>query len=180
MKPRPRDPRNRHRSGQTLLELGFVFLPTFAMLFAFIDFGMAIFVLTTLQNAVREGCRYAITYQTGFGGGTGQDASIRNVVASYSMGFASATASAPAQIVINYYDQYGTGGLTTPVSPAVANSNGNGYVVEVVVQNVQWRYIAPLSGSFIAPLRSNTPLAIRVASYDVMGGYPAGVTSVAR
>jgi len=163
-----------------MIELGFVFLPTFAMLFAFIDFGMAIFVLTTLQNAVREGCRYAITYQTGFGGATGQDASIKNVVASYSMGFASAAAAAPPQIVVNYYDQFGAGGLTTPVPSTTANSNGNGFVVEVRVQNVQWRYIAPLSGSFIAPLRSNTPLAINVASYDVMGGYPSGVTSVAR
>ena len=29
---------------------------------------MAIFAWTSLQKAVREGCRYAITYQTGGGG----------------------------------------------------------------------------------------------------------------
>src|SRR4051812_6222325 len=102
MKPRHKDLRNRRRGGQTMLELTFTFFPFFALLFAFIDFGMAIFIMTTLQNAVREGCRYAITYQTGAGGATGQDASIKNVVAQYSMGFASATAL-PAQIVINYY-----------------------------------------------------------------------------
>src|SRR3954451_14259000 len=89
MKPIPRTLRKKRQSGNTMIELALTFLPTFALLFAFIDFGMAIFVLTTLQNAVREGCRYAITYQTGFGGATGQDQSIKNVVASYSMGFAS-------------------------------------------------------------------------------------------
>ncbi len=154
-----------------MIELSLTFLPTFALLFAFIDFGMAIFAWTSLQNAVREGCRYAITYQTG---GGGQDAAIKAVVQQYSMGFVSATAS-PAQIVVNYYP---------PSTPNVAvtgvGSNAPGNIVEVKVQNYSWRYLAPLSGSFTSALRDTNPLAINVSSFDVMGGYPAGVLGVGR
>src|SRR5438874_2265550 len=111
MKPRTRDPRNRYRRGNTMVELALTFLPTFALLFAFIDFGMAIFAWTSLQNAVREGCRYAITYQTG---GGGQDAA----------------AATPAQILINYYAPSAPNTVLTGVG-----SNAPGNIVEVKVQN---------------------------------------------
>ena len=157
-----------------MIELAFTIFPFFALLFAFIDFGMAIFISTTLQNAVREGCRYAITFQTGAGGGVGQDASIKNVVAQYSMGFVSATA-VPAQVVINYYTQ---GAPNTVVSGVGSNAPNN--IVEVKVQNYQWRWLAPISGNIFAPSRDTTPLSFNVSSFDVMGGYPFGVTGVAR
>jgi len=63
--------RTRRRSGQAMLEITFTILPTFALLFAFVDFGLLLFRWSTLQNAVREGCRYAITFQTQ--SGQGQD-----------------------------------------------------------------------------------------------------------
>jgi Flp pilus assembly protein TadG len=171
MKPRPRDLRNRHRSGNTMIELALTFLPTFALLFAFIDFGLALFAWTSLQNAVREGCRYAITYQSGAGG---QDAAIKAVVQQYSMGFVSATAT-PAQIVVNYYAPSAPNTVLTGVG-----SNAPGNIVEVKVQNYSWTWIAPLSGSFVNPTRDTTPLAINVSSFDVMGGFPSGVVAVAR
>jgi Flp pilus assembly protein TadG len=154
-----------------MIELALTFLPTFALLFAFVDFGMAIFIWSSLQNAVREGCRYAITYQTG---GSGQDAAIKAVVQRFSMGFASATAN-PDQIVVNYYAPSAPNTVLTGVG-----SNAPGNIVEVKVQNYSWRWIAPLSGSFVAPTRSTTPLAINVSSFDVMGGFPSGVTAVGR
>ena len=76
-KPAPRKPlseRNRRRSGDAMVEFAFTILPTFALIFAFVDFGLLLFRWATLQNAVREGCRYAITFQTI--NGQGQDASI--------------------------------------------------------------------------------------------------------
>lgn len=155
-----------------MVEMALVFLPTFALIFAFIDFGLAIFAWSSLQNAVREGCRYAITYQTGPGG---QDAAIKAVVQQFSMGFVSATAS-PAQIVINYY----VPGAVTPTLVTGVNSNAPGNIVEVKVQNYSFRWIAPLSGSFVTPTRNATPFAINVSSFDVMGGYPSGVVGVAR
>ena len=61
---KPLSARNRRRSGNALLESAFTILPTFALIFAFVDFGLLLFRWATLQNAVREGCRYAITFQT--------------------------------------------------------------------------------------------------------------------
>src|SRR5260221_11832137 len=58
-----RSPRNRCRSGTGILELAFLLLPTFAIIGGFIDIGMVVFTWNTLQNAVREGTRYAVTYQ---------------------------------------------------------------------------------------------------------------------
>src|ERR1700729_373142 len=74
----PLSRRNRRRSGNALLEGVFTILPTFALIFAFIDFGLLLFRWATLQEAVREGCRYAITFQTATG--KGQDVSVEAVV----------------------------------------------------------------------------------------------------
>src|SRR5579864_4979577 len=70
--------RNKRRSGNAILETVFTLLPTLALIFAFVDFGLVLFRWSTLQNAVREGCRYATTFQTS--GTNGQDASIEAIV----------------------------------------------------------------------------------------------------
>ena len=69
---KPLSERNRRRSGSAFLESAFTILPTFALIFAFVDFGLVMFRWATLQNAVREGCRYAITFQTVNGSGPGR------------------------------------------------------------------------------------------------------------
>jgi Flp pilus assembly protein TadG len=162
-----------------LVESVFTLLPTFALIFAFVDFGMMIFRWTTLQNAVREGCRYAITFQRQTQGGTtlGQDASIMNVVQQYAMGLVT-TADSPQHIFVNYYSP------TAPNS-AIASPGGNvpGNIVEVSVQNVSFQWLAPLSGSYGAGIpffRSSTPLTLAVYSSDLLGGLPAGLTSIPR
>src|SRR5579883_1210428 len=76
-------------SGNTILESVFTLVPLFAFIFAFFDFGLLLFRWATLQNAVREGCRYAITYQTS--NGNGQDGSIEAVVQQYAMGIVDTT-----------------------------------------------------------------------------------------
>src|SRR5215470_7240328 len=83
--------RNQRRSGNVLIELVFTILPTFALIIAFVNFGMVLYRWSTLQNAVREGCRYAITFQTQTG--LGQDASIKAVVQTYAMGIVKTTDS---------------------------------------------------------------------------------------
>lgn len=166
--------RRRRGCGNSLIETVFTMLPTFALIFAFVDFGLLIFRWTTLQNAVREGCRYAVTFQTQTG--LGQDASIKNVVGQYAMNVVTAT-DTPAHIFINYYT---TTNMTTPIA---TGGNIPGNIIEVSVQNVSWQWLAPLSGSFgagIPFLRSTTPITLAVYSSDIMGGYPAAVNSVAR
>lgn len=168
---RPLSERNRRRSGNAILEGAFTILPVFALILAFVDFGLILFRWTTLQNAVREGCRYAITYQLATG--LNQDASIQQVVQQYSMGFVTTTDS-PQHIFVNYYAPTN---LSTPI-PYASGGNVPGNVVEVSVQNVSWAWIAPLSGTFLGNTRS--PITINVYSSDIMNGYPQGVNSVQR
>lgn len=167
--------RRRHRSGgNVFIESAFTLLPTFALIFAFVDFGLVLFRWNTFQNAVREGCRYAITFQTA-SAGTGQDASIKQIVQQYAFGMVTATDS-PQHIFVRYYAPTN---LNTPIS---TGGNIPGNVVEVSIQNVSWAWLAPLSGSLIwsQAQRTSTPVTFAVFSSDVLGGYPAGVNSVAR
>ena len=161
--------RNRRRSGNVLIESVFTILPTFALIFGFVDFGMVLYRWCTLQNAVREGCRYAITFQRS--GTLGQDASVSAVVQSFAMGIVKTT-DTPQHIFVNYY-------APTDLTNAIATGgNVPGNVVEVSVQNVTWTWLAPLSGTYA--LRSTTPLSLNIYSSDILGGYPVGVTSVPR
>jgi Flp pilus assembly protein TadG len=167
--------RNRRRSGNAILEHVFTLLPTFALIFAIVDFGLVLFRWSTLQNAVREGCRYAITFQTS--GTNGQDASIEAIVQQYAMGIVS-TGDTPQHIFVNYY---APNNLTTPITAPAGNTPGN--VVEVSVQNVSWAWLAPISGSYGAGVpffRNLNPITLNVYSSDILGGYPAGVSSVTR
>src|ERR1700735_5490342 len=96
---KPLSRRKRRRSGNALLESVFILLPTFALIFAFVDFGFLFFRWPTRQEAVREGCRYAITFQTVTG--EGQNASIEAVVQQYGMGLVITTDS-PQHSFVNY------------------------------------------------------------------------------
>ena len=166
--------RKRRSSGNVIVESVFTMLPTFAIILMFVDLSLMLFRRSTLQNAVREGCRYAVTFQTS--GGLGQDASVQAIVQRYAMNFVTASDS-PQHIFINYY-------APTDLNNAiVGGGNIPGNVVEVSVQNISYAWLAPLSGSYGAGIpffRNSTPLAIAVYSSDIMGGYPVGVTSVAR
>ena len=68
------------RSGVGLVELVFFLMPSFALICGFLDVGMVLFTFNTLQNAVREGTRYAITYQVD--SSNSQTASIKDTVSS--------------------------------------------------------------------------------------------------
>ena len=163
--------RRRRQGGNALLEGAFTILPTFALIIAFVDFGMVLFRWATLQNAVREGCRYAITFQTGTG--LGQDASIEAVVQQYALGLVTTTDS-PQHIFVNYYAPTD---LTTPI-PVASGGNVPGNVVEVSVQNVSWAWMMPLSGTYSGNSRS--PINLNIYSSDLLNGYPQGVNSVQR
>lgn len=167
--------RRRRSGGNALVESAFTLIPTFALIFAFIDFGLMLYRWSSLQNAVREGVRYAITFQTQTSPALGQVASIKNVVERNSMRLVHANDS-PQHIFVKFY-------ATTAPDVAIA-SGGNvpGNIVEVSVQNVSFSWIAPLSGSYGGHLpfyRTNSPLSLKVYAFDILGGYPVGVSSVA-
>lgn len=151
----------RKRRGNAFLEAAFVMLPLFAILFAIIDFGFAIFLKNTFMHAVREGVRHAVTYK--IEGGLGHDASIKNVVQLNAMGFLSGSANYD-KIKVRYYN---------PTTFAEETGNDPGNIVEVSVEGYTWGWLAPL-------WRTATPLNMSVRSSDRMESLPGGVSPPAR
>src|SRR5580692_252866 len=82
--PQATERRRKTQSGNALVEGALTLLPLLAIGFALLDFPLALFIQNTLQGAVREGVRFAITQQTG---ASGQDAAIKAVVETFAMGF---------------------------------------------------------------------------------------------
>jgi len=175
--------RRARSGGSELVELAFTLIPTLAFIFGLFDVGLMQFRWMTLQNAVREGCRYAVTFQTQ--SGLGQDASIKSIVQGNALGFANASDS-PATIFVNYF---APSALNTAIScdthtTGCSATGGNlpGNVVEVSV-GVPFAWFAPLSGSISGSgngLYSTGNFTITASSADVLGGYPVGVSSVTR
>jgi Flp pilus assembly protein TadG len=161
--------RRRKSGGNAVIETVFTMMPMLALVLGITDIGLMIFRWTTVQNAVREGCRYAVTFQTNAGGH--QDASIEATVQSFAMGFVKTTDN-PQTIFVNYYSPTN---LNTPIG---SGGNVPGNIVQVSVQNVGFSWIAPLSGTIANPLYASTPLSLSAYSLDILGGYPVGVTSV--
>jgi len=158
------------RKRNPLLESVFTLLPTLALVFAFVDFGLQLSRWATLQEALREGCRYAITFQTVTG--EGRNASIEAVVQQYGMGLVTTTDS-PQHSFVNYCT------VTNLNTPIASGGNVPGNIVQGSVQNISWAWLAPLSGSFGADAyHDQTPITLGVDSWDILGGYPAGVNSV--
>jgi len=163
--------RKRRQGGNAYLETALVLVPFFALLLGIVDFGMAIFVRSTIQSAVAAGVRYAVTYQTM--SGYGMDDSIRMTTQSAALGFLGASTSPNAGISVNYYNP--STGLDTPLTGA-ANQPLN--VVEVSA-SYQWNWLSNLSG-VIGSTRSTTPLSIVVYSSDRLGELPPGQSPPAR
>ena len=153
--------RRRRQRGNALIEGGLIMLPFLALVFAITDYSLALFVRTTLQHAVREGARYAVTYQVM--GGLCQDASIKETVRQNAMGFIT-SANVNNNIFVRYY---------TPDTFTLTAANAPGNIVEISVENFQWQWIAPL-------WRVTTPMTVVVRSSDVMEGLPGGSSAPCR
>ena len=182
-KPERNSPRNRQRSGTGMLELTFLLMPTFALIGGFVDIGMALFTWNTLQNAVREGARYAVTYQTDSSGS--QVTSIKNQTATWAMGMVNATNTVSSGANIPYIDvnfytpptQAVPNGTLIPATSSTRNSSGN--IVEVSIKNYPYALMAPFSGALSATTATafyatpGSSLRIQVYSTDVLGGTPS-------
>ncbi|SRR5258708_5454522 len=157
--------RRRRQRGSYAIETALVFLPMFALLLAIVDFSLAIFMRATMQNSVRDGVRYAVTYQTM--SGMCQDASIKQTVKNSAIGFLSQAAQDPL-IKVRYY---APADLSTEVTGV--NSNKPGNIVEIGVEGYAWSWLAPL-------WRTNSPFNISVYAADQMEGLPGGVSPPCR
>jgi Flp pilus assembly protein TadG len=159
----PVSSRRRRRSpGNTLIESAFTLVPTFALILGFMDFGLMLFRWSTLQNSVREGVRYGITFSRE--GSYGQTESIKRQVARYALGIVPTTG-----VTVCYAT------TTAPTTCIASGGNVPGNIVEVSVQNRGLDWLFPLSGVYgTGALFANSPLHINVYSADLLGGYPLG------
>ena len=133
-------PRRHTESGQTLVEFAICALLFLTAIFATIDFSYLYFTKLTLQNAVRQGGRYAITGQSM--SGQTRYASILSTVQDYSMGMATSA--------------------NTTICGAVAGCGSGGGPGDTVTITVTYPYqfITPL----IAPLFTHGSYTITVSS----------------
>jgi Flp pilus assembly protein TadG len=76
------------QSGNTIVELALIMTPFLALMLAIVELSLPIFKKSLFTAAVREGCRYGITYQTSYQGTTygTQTRAIQAVVQANAMG----------------------------------------------------------------------------------------------
>jgi Flp pilus assembly protein TadG len=165
--------------GVELIEFTLVLLPLLGFVFLVLDLGWAIYKRATLQFAVREGCRYAVTNQvqslTDAQGNTyGVIDSIKYVVQQRANGFLGSQSTDPGYslIQIRYYNP--SSSLTTALALPTSCANNTGTppnwannIVEVSVEGYSANPLAPL-------YRSAAPLSFTARSSDRMEGNPPG------
>ena len=156
--------RTHSRKGATIVEMSVILLPLLALGLATFDFALAITLQNTMQFAVRQGVRYAITSQTATG--LNHDASVKAVVVTNSMGMIPLLIPTNADpnnyISITYYDP-GTFTLQTGTG-----SNKGGNICQVSVTGLSYKWMATL-------MRGNTALSIAASSSDIMEASPNGI-----
>jgi Flp pilus assembly protein TadG len=140
--------RRNRESGSQVVEASLVIIPMFLLTFMMLDVSMVIFVRTTLQEAVREGDRYAITGQNTTG--PCQDDSIKAVVKKYALGFLTPTAGA-SSIHVQF------------VNPNTGGQGTNAYlnIVNVKIEGYKYSALAPFE-------RLNFPVYVFAEASDVM------------
>lgn len=129
-----------------------------ALLTGIMDVSTLVFARISLQHAVREGARYAITWSTQ----TGQchSESIKNVVRASANGWLNKPENF-AKVQVKFYN---------PETLAGGAKNDPGNIIEVSVEDYEWKWIVPL-------WRSAEPMKMSVYSSDRLEGLPAGTVS---
>lgn len=170
MMPEKNQPRSRKRKqrGSEMLEFTLVILPALMFLFLLLDVAWAVYSRATLQYAVAQGVRYAVTSQTI--GALGQKDSIRTVVQQSAFGRLGANSSAPAwaNIQVHFYLPDGT-----DVSNTVGgNGQHNGVypLVQVSVENLSQRTFLPTIR--MPGLGTLSPIVMAARGWDRMEASP--------
>ncbi len=137
--------------GSSIVETALIFLPFLAVILGITDISLALYIRQTMQHAVREGVRYAITYQVN--GSECQIPSIKRVVKLHSMGFLNDQQIAD-HVTVKFY---------APDTGLESGENRPGQLVEVSVENYEWKWIAPI-------WRTAESMKVTVRSSDRMEG----------
>jgi Flp pilus assembly protein TadG len=162
--------RKHKQRGAEILEFTLVMLPFFGFTFLLLDVAWAVSTRATLQYAVAQGVRYAITSQTITG--LGQKDSIRTVVQQSAFGKlgANSSASAWSSIQVHFYLPDGT-----DVSSTVGgNGEQNGVypLVEVSVEAYSQKTFMPTIK--MPGLGTLGPIVMSARAWDRMEASPPG------
>jgi Flp pilus assembly protein TadG len=139
-------------SGQAMLEMAFAATVLLTLMMATIDFGWMFSNKMTLQNAVRQAGRYAITGQCIESSGTCTETRYNSVVTTlenYSLGL----------INNNNFASVVTMTCTNQGGGCPDNAGGPGDIVTIQV-NYPYQFLTP----FLAPLFPNHAYTIKVSS----------------
>lgn len=169
--------RRRKRRGSEPLELTLVLLPFLGFTFLILDVAWAVYSRATLQYAVAQGVRYAVT--SGTITGLGQKDSIRTVVQQNAFGRLGADNNAPgwSNIQVHFYQINSATGALIDVSNTVGGNGpyGNGQLplVEVSVESLSQKTFMPTIkmpglGSVLSPI------VMSARSWDQMESPPLG------
>ena len=148
--------RKSRESGSQVVEATFVIIPLLLMTFLMLDLSMVIFLRTTLQEAVREGDRYAITGGNAIG--PCEDDSVKWVVKKFALGFLNSTTAA-STIHVQFVNP-STGGQGSNVYPDIVNVKIEGYKYSALApfQNFNWpMYIFAEASDVMEPYSGSTP-----------------------
>ena len=129
------------QKGQTTVEFALVALLLFGLLFAIIDLALMFYVNLTMQHAVREGARYAVTGQTV--GAAGRDALIQKVKdASY--GLYDQNALSQKDPTVSILTPTSTQSFTNYSGTPVPGSTGTPDQIIIVSLTYAWPLLTPV------------------------------------
>lgn len=152
-----------HGSGQALVEFALVAPLFFLLIFAIIDFGRYVYYVQILNNAAREGARYAIVHGsnglpssgppapgTVSADPTGND--VKKVVRDYLVGVIG-TGTSVLDVSVCWLNQ------PTGTMPRCGGSNARGNPVEVTV-DYQFRSVIPIVPLPAVQIRGGSTLVV--------------------
>jgi Flp pilus assembly protein TadG len=165
--------RRARQAGNSFLEMALVITPFFALTLSIIELSLPIFEKSTFTDAVREGCRYGITFQTAYNGTnySSQTAAITAVVENNSMGFLN---SSNANLIsVQYYNSTTFANVT-----GTSSANGDGNILVVSINGFTHNWINPInwvSGGTTFSV-TGSPLTINATSADRLETLPVGAS----
>ena len=148
----------RQKKGQTTVEFALVLIIFLSILMTIVDFGLMFFVNQTIQNAVREGARYAVTGRTQ--GSLDLRASMEAKIREKSMGLWDKNAIS-STIVIETLPLLSTI-QTNTLFTGVATTGTGGSLVPI---SVSYTYSWPLLTPWLQPLFTNQQYTFTVKTY---------------
>ena len=169
--------RKQRQRGAEMLEFTLVLLPLLGFLFLILNVAWAVYTRSTLQYAVAQGVRYAVTSQTM--SGMGARASIQKVVQSNAFGRLGATSGSATgvngwnNIYVDWYLVSASGTLTNEDGVVGGNgmqADGQLPLVEVSVQSFSAKTLLP---TVLMPgLGTLKPIVMTAVSWDRMEAPP--------